>query len=134
MGWRQGSSFHEGIDIHGSKGEPVRAAHDGVVLRAGPGMSGYGKMLVIKGKHGLMTVYAHNDRILVKVGDHVERGEEVAEVGSTGKATGPHLHFETRIESADGRWVAVNPAVFFKREGASLTASNRLQDNKKEGS
>jgi len=87
---------HDGIDLACPEGTPVRAAGDGVVLFAGE-QKGYGKLVLVAHDRDLVTVYAHNARNLVSAGDRVSRGEEIARVGRTGNATGPHLHFEVRI-------------------------------------
>jgi len=87
---------HEGIDLACPEGTPIRAADDGVVLFSGE-QRGYGKLVLVAHDRDLVTVYAHNARNLVSQGDKVSRGEEIALVGRTGKATGPHLHFEVRI-------------------------------------
>lgn len=110
---RRWLSFHEGLDIAAPEGSAIFAAHDGEVVFSGASMRGYGNMIVVKGQ-GLMTVYAHNKRNLVEVGDSVEAGEKIALVGMTGNATGPHLHFETRIRGEDGKSVAVDPMTFRK--------------------
>ena len=87
---------HEGIDLACPEGTPVRAADDGVVLFSGE-RGGYGKLILVAHDRDLVTVYAHNARNLVSQGEKVSRGEEIARVGRTGNATGPHLHFEVRI-------------------------------------
>ena len=87
---------HEGIDLACPEGTPIRAADDGVVLFSGE-QRGYGKLILVAHDRDLVTVYAHNARNLVSQGDKVSRGEEIARVGRTGNATGPHLHFEVRI-------------------------------------
>lgn len=87
--------FHDGIDISAPRGTPIHAAKDGVVIYSSRKIKGYGNMVVIK--HGNMaTVYAHNSKNLVKKGDRVKQGEIVGFVGATGRATGPHVHFEVR--------------------------------------
>ena len=106
------SSFHEGIDLKGSVGTPVYAAHDGEVVYSGRKMSGYGNMVVVQSGE-FMTAYAHNRKNLVKVGQRVSRGQTIAELGMTGRVTGPHLHFETRVKNSKGKYVAVNPLLFF---------------------
>jgi len=87
---------HEGIDLACPEGTPIRAADDGVVLFSGE-QRGYGKLVLVAHDRDLVTVYAHNARNLVSQGDKVSRGEEIARVGRSGNATGPHLHFEVRI-------------------------------------
>ncbi|MFI5316485.1 MAG: peptidoglycan DD-metalloendopeptidase family protein [Myxococcota bacterium] len=95
FGMRHGE-HHEGIDIRAAKGTPVRAAESGRVIHADASLAGYGKMIVIKHAGRLYSVYAHNSKLLVRVGQFVEKGDEIAEVGATGNATTPHLHFEIR--------------------------------------
>lgn len=112
---KRGRSFHDGIDIRARVGTPVLAAHDGIVLYSGNGLSGYGNLVILRSRTGLTTVYAHNRRNLVRVGETVGRGERIAEVGSTGRATGPHLHFEVRMRDTGKHYVAVDPLPFFKK-------------------
>jgi murein DD-endopeptidase MepM/ murein hydrolase activator NlpD len=88
--------YHEGIDIRANRGNPVFAAKEGTVIYASRKIHGYGNMIVVKHADGLATVYAHNKKNLVKRGEHVTQGQLLAYVGATGKATGPHLHFEIR--------------------------------------
>ncbi|RMD84648.1 MAG: M23 family metallopeptidase, partial [Candidatus Dadabacteria bacterium] len=109
-GWR-GRSFHEGVDIGVPSNTKVRAAHRGRVVFAGR-VRGYGNLVVVKGR-GIMTVYAHNRRLVVRRGQHVKRGALLAFSGLTGKATGPHLHFETRLFYPAIGYVAVNPLLLF---------------------
>jgi murein DD-endopeptidase MepM/ murein hydrolase activator NlpD len=86
-------SFHYGIDITGNRGDDIQAAGSGIVTFAG--WSGnFGKVVIISHGYGYETVYAHNDKILVEVGDVIEKGQIISKVGSTGRSTGPHLHFE----------------------------------------
>ncbi|MCD6450831.1 MAG: peptidoglycan DD-metalloendopeptidase family protein [Acidobacteria bacterium] len=92
----RGNGFHTGIDIAAKPGTPIRAAADGVVIYAGQRFHGYGKMVMIEHPGGITTIYAHNKENLVRKGDRVRRGEIIALVGSSGNATGPHLHFEVR--------------------------------------
>jgi lipoprotein NlpD len=87
---------HEGIDIAAPKGTPICSAADGEVVFSGWGPTGYGKMVIIQHKHHLTTVYAHNSKILVKKGARVKQGQKISLMGSTGRSTGPHLHFEVR--------------------------------------
>ncbi len=87
---------HEGIDMAAPIGTPVYAAAGGDVIYAGDRVRGYGNMVVIKHDGDLVTVYAHNSLLMVHTGDRVSAGQEIARVGDTGRATGPHLHFEVR--------------------------------------
>ncbi len=105
-------SFHEGIDIAGPVGTPVYSAHGGRVVYSGTGIRGYGNLVVVKG-NGILTVYGHNHRNRVSVGDMVDKGDRIADLGASGKATGPHVHFETRILTAQGKHLAVDPMVFY---------------------
>lgn len=86
--------LHAGIDIGIPVGTPVVAAHSGKVTFSGPA-SGYGNLVCIEGANNLMTCYGHLSRFLVKVGDTVGSGKEIAKSGNTGRSTGAHLHFET---------------------------------------
>ena len=87
---------HEGIDLTAPIGTPVYAADVGEVVYSGNTVRGYGNMVVLKHAGDLMTVYAHNSVLLVRVGDHVTLGQRVALSGQSGHATGPHVHFEVR--------------------------------------
>jgi murein DD-endopeptidase MepM/ murein hydrolase activator NlpD len=90
--WAQ---MHAGIDISGKSGTPVVAARDGTVTFAGR-RGGYGNLIIIGHADNYETYYGHLSAILVKVGDAVKRGQKIGLMGSTGKSTGPHLHFEVR--------------------------------------
>jgi len=101
FGWRRHPIsgrhvMHEGLDFAAPKGTPIHAASGGVVTAAGY-KSGYGNMVEIYHGNDLVTRYAHASKLKVKAGDIVERGQEIAAVGSTGHSTGPHLHFEVRM-------------------------------------
>ena len=89
----RGTGFHKGIDIANSPGTDVRAAGAGVVTFAGS-RSGYGRTVEIKHNSEHTTLYAHNSKLLVKPGERVQRGQVIAKMGSTGRSTGCHLHFE----------------------------------------
>ncbi len=91
-----GSSFHGGIDIANKKGTDVVAADGGEVVYAG-WMSGYGYLVQIDHQNGYVTYYGHNSKLLVSVGDKVYKGQHIAEMGSTGRSTGNHCHFEVRL-------------------------------------
>lgn len=109
-------AFHDGLDIAAPEGTPIYAAHDGVVAYSDNGLSGFGNLVIIKSPKSMMSVYAHNDENLVEVGDEVRRGEEIAYVGETGKASGPHLHFEVRVQDPKGRYISVDPMPLFQEE------------------
>ena len=95
--------FHGGIDIAAPYFTEIIAPSDGVVILA-ENKSGYGKTIELDHGFGVITRYAHNSSLLVKVGEQVRKGEVIAKVGSTGRSTGPHLHYEIRIDG-----VAVDP-------------------------
>ena len=90
---------HDGIDIAARKGSHIVAANDGVVVYSGNEMGGYGNITVIGHEGGYFSVYAHANRNFTRKGQQVYRGQVIAAVGSTGKSTGNHLHFEIRRES-----------------------------------
>lgn len=101
-----GSEFHNGIDIsRGSKtsiaGVPIVASNTGTVIRAAYNAGGYGYYIIIDHGGGKMTVYGHCSQLYVSVGQVVAQGETIAAVGSTGNSTGPHLHFEIRINGSN---------------------------------
>jgi len=101
-------AMHTGIDLRGERGEPVHATADGTISIAGRD-GGYGKMVEINHGNGLSTRYGHLSEIDVKVGQKVRIGQVVGKIGSTGRSTGPHLHYETRINGE-----AVNPQKFLR--------------------
>lgn len=86
---------HEGVDLAASKGTAIFSAEAGRVIHSGR-LGSYGLVVIVKHAGSYRTVYAHASRLLVKKGAFVERGQKIAEVGSTGRSTGPHLHFEIR--------------------------------------
>ncbi len=88
--------MHEGLDIAANVGTPVVATADGVVARVQYSPS-YGKMVIIDHGYGYRTVFGHNSKILVKAGQRIKRGDVIAKVGNTGQSTGPHLHYELRL-------------------------------------
>lgn len=115
-GWRidpfNGSkAFHEGLDFPANTGVPIRAAADGIVSMAEQSAA-YGNIVKVEHGSGLETRYAHASKILVKVGERVSKGQAVALVGSTGRSTGPHLHYEIRLNgnSLDPRQYLKNRA------------------------
>ena len=91
----RGASFHDGIDIGAPAGTPIRAIERGEVIYSDQ-LRGYGNIIIIRHADGLVSVYAHNDDNIARQGQVVSRGEIIARVGSTGRVTGPHLHFEIR--------------------------------------
>jgi murein DD-endopeptidase MepM/ murein hydrolase activator NlpD len=88
-----GTQFHAGIDLSVPTGTPVQAAQEGIVVFAGDN-GAYGKAVKLDHPHGISTLYAHNSRLLVHVGQTVKAGQVISLSGSTGRSTGPHLHFE----------------------------------------
>lgn len=106
-GWRWGR-MHKGIDLANNVGTPIRAVMDGQVSFAGWDDGGYGYLVKIAHADGTVTVYAHNSSILVQQGETVRQGQTISLMGSTGRSTGPHLHFEVRPAGQS----AVNPLLF----------------------
>ena len=109
-------AMHTGLDLHGEIGDIVRATADGKVTAAG-WSGGYGRVIDIDHGNGLSTRYGHLSSIDVRVGQSVRNGQIIGKVGSTGRSTGPHLHYETRV-----RGEAVDPQKF-------LRAGQRLDGN-----
>jgi murein DD-endopeptidase MepM/ murein hydrolase activator NlpD len=114
FGWRRDpflpeTRFHSGIDIAAEKGTEIKAAMSGKVIMS-CNMKGYGNVVAVDHGHGLVTIYAHNEKNLVKVGDEVKKGAFIAMVGSTGRSTGAHLHFEVRKDGGK-----INPLEFLGR-------------------
>ncbi|UCE87040.1 MAG: M23 family metallopeptidase, partial [Deltaproteobacteria bacterium] len=95
FGWREGRA-HQGVDIPAPRGTSVHAAEAGRVIYSGNGMRDYGNVVIVKHVGYYATVYAHNRRNRVQEGAFVEKGQVIAEVGKTGNASRPHLHFEIR--------------------------------------
>ena len=102
---------HDGIDISAKRGTPVQAAANGKVIFSSR-LRGYGNLILVKHKDDFFTAYAHNARNLKKKGQTVKKGDVIARVGSTGRASGPHLHFEVRKGN-----VARNPTFFLPKQG-----------------
>lgn len=102
--------FHKGLDIANNSGTKIVAAGKGIVTYSGWN-GGYGKMIIIAHGYGYKSVYAHNSKNLVKVGDKVEKGQVIAKVGSTGRSTGPHVHFEIRYNGKQ-----INPIKILESE------------------
>lgn len=106
--WGGGSDWHPGIDIADGYGTPIQSTADGVIVFSG-WYSGYGQMIKVDHGYGIETVYAHNSRNLVDVGDKVRKGQTIAYMGSTGNSTGTHVHYEVRVNGTQ-----VNPAKFLQ--------------------
>lgn len=128
FGWRRNPvtgrhALHTGIDLAAPRGTPIRAASGGVVVKAGY-ESGYGRMVEISHGNGLDTLYAHASKLDVKVGDLVSKGQVIAKVGESGRATGAHLHFEVRMAGQP-----LDPTLFLGRGSVkrllAVTASYR---------
>jgi murein DD-endopeptidase MepM/ murein hydrolase activator NlpD len=118
FGWRRNpvtgrGAMHEGLDFAAPKGTPIHAASGGVVTEARR-LPGYGKLVEIDHGNGLLTRYAHASSINVKRGDLVEKGHMIARVGSTGRSTGAHLHFEVRMAGHP-----LDPTLFLAKPQAS---------------
>ena len=118
--FRGGAAMHPGIDLAGQIGTPIYATADGTVLRAGWNSGGYGNLVEVDHGRGITTRYGHLSAILVHEGDRITRGQLVGRMGSTGRSTGSHLHYEVRI---DGR--AVNPIPFMKSTDYVLAMQRR---------
>lgn len=113
-GWRRDPftkrrAFHSGLDFTANTGTPIFAAGDGVVTFA-KRTPGYGRLVKIDHGSGLETRYAHASKLLVNVGDRISKGQVIAKVGSTGRSTGPHLHYEIRLNGA-----ALDPRKYLKK-------------------
>ena len=118
--FRAGAAMHPGIDLAGAYGTPIYATADGTVVRAGWNSGGYGNLVELDHGRGITTRYGHMSAILVKAGEHVTRGQQIGRMGSTGRSTGNHLHYEVRI---DGR--AVNPIPYMKSTDYVLAMQRR---------
>lgn len=103
------SSRHQGIDIPSAVGTPIKASNAGKVIYSGNGIKGYGNLIILRHSEEYVTVYAHNQVNLVEEGTWAEKGQIIGKVGQTGKATGPHLHFEIRKNNK-----ALDPLLFLK--------------------
>ncbi len=118
-------AFHSGLDIDAPWGTPVRAAADGNVSDASMG-AGYGREVVLNHGHEVETVYGHLSSVAVVPGQHVARGQVIGYVGQSGRATGPHLHYEVRVHN-----VPVNPHKYLRvtyAQVANLTSDSTAQE------
>ena len=102
--WEKGEGLrNDGVNILADRGTSVRAARSGIVAYAGNELRGFGNLLLIKHAHGWVTAYAHNEKLLVRRGQKVKRGQVVAKVGDSGNVGRPQLHFEIRRGNKGGR-------------------------------
>jgi murein DD-endopeptidase MepM/ murein hydrolase activator NlpD len=113
-------AFHPGIDIDAPYGTPVRATADGDVMHAGMA-NGYGREIILDHGHDLATLYGHLSAIAVVPGQHVVRGQIIGYVGESGRATGPHLHYEVRVHN-----VPVNPRKYLRTTYQQALAQGTL--------
>jgi murein DD-endopeptidase MepM/ murein hydrolase activator NlpD len=113
-------AFHSGIDIDAPVGTPVRAAGEGDVTSAGMN-AGYGREIVVDHGHDVMTVYGHLSAVAIVPGQHVMRGQVIGYVGQTGRATGPHLHYEVRVHK-----VPVNPHKYMRTTFEQIAFSDQF--------
>jgi len=118
--FRGNSSFHPGIDLAAPIGTPVHATGDAVVTRAGVA-AGYGNLVILSHGAGIETRYGHLSRILVGIGQHVHPGDVIGQVGSTGRSTGSHLHYEIRVADR-----AINPLPFMAPGDEQLALNNTV--------
>ncbi len=111
--------FHAGMDIDGERGDSVMAPANGTILKAG-WQGGYGNMIEIDHGNGLTTRYGHLSKIEVQVGDVITRGQLIGLVGSTGRSTGPHLHYELRLNDK-----SINPRLLLPQEPTEIKQPNQ---------
>jgi murein DD-endopeptidase MepM/ murein hydrolase activator NlpD len=130
FGWRihpvtGEKKLHKGVDFAAPTGTPIFAAADGVVTDAGWTDGGYGNIVELRHSDGSVTLYAHTNKVYVSKGQSVNKGQAIAEVGTTGRSTGPHLHFEVQ---PDGK-TAVDPMDYLQMRQVTLDlASNSFKD------
>ncbi len=111
--------FHPGMDIDGEKGDTVIAPANGTIIKAG-WTGGYGNMIEIDHGNGLTTRYGHLSKIEIQVGDSVQRGQLIGLIGSTGRSTGPHLHYELRLNDK-----SINPRFLLPQEPTEIKPANQ---------
>ena len=116
----RGRAMHAGIDLSGPQGTPIYATADGTITEAGWNSGGYGNLVKVDHGRGIETRYGHLSKMTVRAGERVTRGQLIGRMGSTGRSTGSHLHYEVRI---DGR--AVNPIPFMKSTDYVLAMQRR---------
>ncbi len=110
FGQRSDGTHNDGINLSVPQGTAVHAAEDGTVAYAGSELKGYGNLILVRHDNGWVTAYAHNDQLMVKRGDKVQRGQVIAKAGRTGSVDQPQLHFELRQGSKP-----VDPVPFLER-------------------
>lgn len=116
---------HEGIDIAGASGTPIHAAAAGKVIKAGWDDWGLGNAITIQHPDGRVTVYGHNQRLLVSLGQQVNQGQIIAEMGSTGNSSGPHLHFEIHTNQRK----AIDPIAFLPAQNTGTIQNTATTSN-----
>ncbi len=112
--------FHKGVDISAPTGTTVRVTGDGVVVQAQYTTGGYGRLILVDHGGGFQTLYAHLSRMFVQVGQDVRRGEVIGAVGSSGRTTAPHLHYEVHVSG-----LAMNPYNYMRQSAAFQQPSSR---------
>jgi murein DD-endopeptidase MepM/ murein hydrolase activator NlpD len=115
-------AFHAGVDISAGFGEPIHATADGVVEFADK-TSGYGREVILDHGHGVKTVYGHMSGFAITTGDEVRRGQVIGYIGMSGRSTGPHVHYEVRIQN-----VPVNPHKYLRMTMDQLAAASKPTD------
>lgn len=126
--YRNTVKMHEGIDLSGSIGTNIRATGDGIVKVADVSRGGYGIEVVIDHGFGYTTRYAHLNKMLVRPGQHVKRGEIIGKLGNTGKSTGPHLHYEVRKND-----IPLNPVNYFYHDLSPAEYDKMIELSAQEG-
>jgi len=121
--FRRGAAYHPGVDLAAPMGTPIYATADGIVARSEYNNGGYGNMVEINHGQGISTRYGHMSRRIAQVGQRVHRGELIGLMGSTGRSTGSHVHYEVRI---DGQ--AVNPMPFLQTGTTLVALQHRLEN------
>ena len=111
---------HDGVDIVAPRGTSIQAAADGEVLFSGWGPGGYGRLVILQHQAEVVTIYAHNNDNLVRLGQRVRQGEPIATVGQSGRATGNHLHFEVRYKA-----IPISPHKFLPPRPSNVAALER---------
>lgn len=119
--------LHNGIDIRAQKGDPIHAAYSGIICFSGWGGRGYGRLIIIEHENSLRTYYAHNLNNLVEKGEYVEKGQMIALVGRSGRASNYHLHFEVRNSNKP-----INPLHFLPAIEQPGLPSNEETNKRKE--